>query len=689
MPPSEPRKRRHWSPLSFDRSPEPSGALRVLAAGTQLVGMTAQALVTNLWLVWALAVIMLAAGHVYAYRVAGRENRPRWPRVLAFVAFHLVFCWLFAGLFIGQPYPQAQFAMLATGLVSMEIFSRMNLNAAIGLGVANLYVAATLSRGYAFLGFLLAYLALWLAYLWLADSLDGGRQSTVTVTPAPTATGPRPGWAVRFAVLLLVAAPLVFVFTPQPAGRPLFLPMTFRLPIEQEPSASVINPALPLVQIQGEVNRGESEYYFGFADQIDLSYRGGLSNTVMMLVKSQAWSYWRGYALDHYDGRTWEQSDEAIATIRGTLDDNVFNVDPAAPGYAGEWFVQSFYIMQPMPNIVWAGGRPFRAYVAAQELGQDSTGGLRLGSALARGMTYSVISNRVEADPATLRATDGGPIPPEIRTTYLQLPDTVTARTRARAREWTATAATDYDRVVMIRDRLLEYEYDFFPPPQPPNTDAVDLFLFRDQRGVCEHYVSAMVVMLRELGIPARFVVGYGAGDYNPLSGYYTVRANDAHAWTEVYFPEVGWVPFDPTPGWNGDPQTGPVDTFIFSSFVKDTVLPRIPTAELGAAGLALLGWLGGVAGPVVVAVLLAGAGVGAWWLWRRVAGRRPRRYHTDPARRRVFRAYRWATFWRRIRRAPGQTIREQLAGHDDLQALREAVEAAAYRPEPPGKDAG
>ena len=663
-------KRIWWSPFKFDRSPEPSGKLRALAAGTQVVGMTAQVVVTNLWPVWALSVLMLVGGHVYAHRVADRDTRPRWPRVLAFIAFHLVFCWLFVGIFLGMPYPQAQFAMLATGLVSMEIFSRMNLNAAIGLGIANLYVAATLSRGYSFLFFLLVYLALWLAYLWLADSLDGERQSAVTVelaeTPetAPSRPRLRFGWTGRFALLLILAAPVVFLFTPQPAAKPLFMPLTFHLPVAQEPSASVINPAVPLVQIQGQVNRGESEYYFGFADQIDLSYRGGLSNTVMMLVKSQAWSYWRGYALDRYDGRNWEQSDEQIDRIQlDEYQDNLFKVDPDAPGWGGEWFVQSFYIMQPMPNIVWAGGRPFRAYVATEELGKDNTGGLRLGSSLERGMTYSIISNRVESDPAVLRATDGGAVPTDIRDMYLQLPDTVTQRTRDLAHEWATDATTDYDRVIAIRDELLKYEYDFYPPPQPLNTDAVDLFLFEDQRGVCEHYVSAMVVLLRELGIPARFVVGYGAGDYNPLSGYYTVRANDAHAWTEVYFPDVGWVPFDPTPGWNGDPQTGVVDSFIFSSFLQDAVLPRIPMDQIGATGLALLGAISGVIVPVLIAIFIAGVGVGGWWLWRRIARSRPRRYHTDPARRRVFRAYRRATFWRRLRRSPGQTVREQLAG--------------------------
>jgi hypothetical protein len=678
-----------WSPFQFDRSPEPSGWLRVFAAGAQLAGITAATFVTGLWPIWLVSVVMLLGGHLYAYRAITAGHRRRWVRVLAFGGFHLVLCWLLVGLFAGVPYPQAQFAMLATGIVSLEIFSRMNLNAAIGLGIANLYVAATLSRGYDFLVFLLAFLGLWLAYLWLADTLDGRKQSDLTLAP-PDDTSRRwavDGWSVRFGVGLLVMAPLVFAFTPQFAAQPLFMPLTVRLPIEQEPSASVINPAVPLVQFQGGVNRGKSEYYFGFADQIDLSYRGGLSNTVMMLVKSQAWSYWRGYALDEYNGRTWQQSDERVERIRDGRGGSVFEIDPDAPGLDGEWFVQSFYIQQDMPNVLWTGGDPFRAYVAATELGQDKTGGLRLGSALEKGMTYSVISNRVDASPEALRASDGGEIPADIRDQYLQLPESVTQRTHDLARTWTAGATTDYDRVIIIRDELLKYEYDFFPPPQPPGTDAVDLFLFEDQRGVCEHYVSAMVVMLRGMGIPARFVVGYGSGEYNPLSGFYTVRADDAHAWVEVYFPGEGWVPFDPTPGWNGSPVSGPVSSWVFSNFFDGQSLPSVSLADIGAAGAVILAVLGAVLGPLAVGV---GAGiivlVGVW-LWRRTQQARRRRHHTDHHRRAVFRAYRWAQFRLRLPREPGQTVREQFAGHDELAPLRDAVEIAAYRATPPDAD--
>ncbi|MEM6530242.1 MAG: transglutaminaseTgpA domain-containing protein, partial [Chloroflexota bacterium] len=585
---------------------------------------------------------------------------------------------------------QAQFAMLATAVVSLEIWSRMNLSASIGLGLANLYVAATLSRGYEFFAFLLVYLGLWLAYLWTADSIDGCRANTVIpvaqAKPQQQSARrrvPLAGWVTRVALVMVFAFPVIFVLVPRYAGRPLFMPVTLRVPVAQEPTASVINPAVPLVQIQGEVNRGESDYYFGFADQVDLSYRGGLSNTVMMLVKSPAWSYWRGYALDEYNGRTWRQSDEQLETVEPTFLNAAFFLDnDEADGYNGEWFVQSFYIMQDMPNIIWSGGTPFELYFAANEIGVDITDGIRVGTSLTAGTTYSVVSNRVDFEPDVLRAATGE-IPADIAEMYLQLPDTVTERTRELARTLTEDLPSDYDKAVAIRDHLLTYEYDFFPPPQPPNSDAVDMFLFEDQRGVCEHYVSSMVVMLRTLDIPARFVVGYGSGDYNPLSGYYTVRANDAHAWVEAYFPGQGWVPFDPTPGWTGDPLSGPVDKWMFSRALEGANLPLPSLDEVGAFAGGLLAIIGSVIVPIGIMAFVAGMGVFAFWLLRRYQRTRPTRYHTDPSRKAVFRAYRRAQFWLRARRLSWQTVSEHTSEHEHLSKLREAVEIAAYRAQP------
>ncbi len=79
-------------------------------------------------------------------------------------------------------------------------------------------------------------------------------------------------------------------------------------------------------------------------------------------------------------------------------------------------------------------------------------------------------------------------------------------------------------------------------------TDPVEDFLFVSKEGSCEHYASAMTLLLRSMGVAARPVGGYTMGEWNEIGGFYTVRQGHAHAWVEVFFPKTGWVPFDPTP---------------------------------------------------------------------------------------------------------------------------------------------
>jgi hypothetical protein len=90
-------------------------------------------------------------------------------------------------------------------------------------------------------------------------------------------------------------------------------------------------------------------------------------------------------------------------------------------------------------------------------------------------------------------------------------------------------------------------QYSLDIPPLPPGEDAVERFLFVDKVGFCEQIASSLVVMLRSQGISARLAAGYTPGERNPFTGFYEVRARDAHAWAEVYFPTIGWQAFDPT----------------------------------------------------------------------------------------------------------------------------------------------
>ena len=214
-----------------------------------------------------------------------------------------------------------------------------------------------------------------------------------------------------------------------------------------------------------------------------------------------------------------------------------------------------------------------------------------------------------------------------------------------------------------------------------PNTDAVDQFLFVDQRGVCEHFVSAMVVMLRSLGVPARLASGFGSGQFNAFTNYYEVRANDAHAWVEVYFPQYGWIPFDPTPGWNGDPQTGDIPRWIFSGALGDLNLPALPLKEIFQS---VIGSIGTILGVVLVVALVVVV-VYALRRWRVPIRLHWRRWtQRDPSRRAIFSAYRRAQRRLKSYRSEAQTIGEHAALTPELAELAELVDIAAYRPQPP-----
>ena len=666
--------------------PEPSARLRQIAFGAQAASILALAWPTRLWVVAIISIAILAFGHRTAYRM--RNKPPKWLRFVTFIGLHAVFGWMFVGLFSGQPYPQAQVAMLAMAVVSFELYQRLNLYSGIGIGLINLYVAATLSRDLTFMVFLLIFVGMMLAFLWRADVEDGLKDNPIVLKPVTKqvkrVSSIGRTWG-RFAVLASVCVAGVFIFTPRFAGYPIVPPFSFQLPINAPPSAQVINPAIPLFRAEGatsDATQGE-EYYAGFDQQLDLSYRGRLSDTIMMYVQSPAWSYWRGYAFDHYDGRSWSESNP--------------NLIPYSAGRSGRFaidrnpkreqtFVQTFYIAHDMPNVLWAGGHPISVFFPSRELALDVTGGIKVGSALQAGTVYSIESTNRNFEASELRQASGT-IPLSIRAPYLQLPESTTARTRELAQTITEGKTTTYDKVIAVRDYVMNtFPYDYFPPPQQPNTDAVDQFLFVDKRGVCEHFTSAMVVLLRAAGIPARFVVGYGSGTYNAITGYYEVHANDAHAWVEVYFPDLGWVPFDPTPGWTGDPQTGGVKRWVFSDLMAGVELPSIPFGKIFQASVSALG---AIIRPLIVIAIVAGIAGGLWFGWRRwkhwtFTGYSQGLIHQDKARRQIFAAYRKAQRQLKSYRDPTQTVQEHAGLTSELDTLAGLVDIAAYRPEAP-----
>ena len=113
-----------------------------------------------------------------------------------------------------------------------------------------------------------------------------------------------------------------------------------------------------------------------------------------------------------------------------------------------------------------------------------------------------------------------------------------------------ARATTPNDQATAIQDFLRNpnnFHYTLTPRQAPPGVDSLWFFLFTSHEGYCQYFATAMGDMLRSLGIPTRLVNGYGPGTYETKTARYVVRDEDAHTWVEVYFPDYGWVPFEPT----------------------------------------------------------------------------------------------------------------------------------------------
>jgi hypothetical protein len=149
------------------------------------------------------------------------------------------------------------------------------------------------------------------------------------------------------------------------------------------------------------------------------------------------------------------------------------------------------------------------------------------------------------------------------------VPD-VDERIAALAYSVAAVARTPFEKALALEDHLRkEYGYSLDLSGTPDHPDPLAMFLFDVRRGHCEYFASAMTIMLRQLGIPARMVNGFRTGTYNGFSGHWTVRQRDAHSWVEAWFPPYGWVEFDPTPAEPGPraPAIGTAITDLWDAF--------------------------------------------------------------------------------------------------------------------------
>ena len=154
-----------------------------------------------------------------------------------------------------------------------------------------------------------------------------------------------------------------------------------------------------------------------------------------------------------------------------------------------------------------------------------------------------------------------GEYPAWVVDTYLQGADNeriVGDRTRALADELMASWDTRYDRAFRLQKRLRRMDYDASLGDACAGFEAFPECLLTIERGFCQQYATTMVMVLRAMGVPARFVTGYLPGEHDE-NGRWVVEQQALHNWVEVYFPGFGWVRFDPTPRTSASARSPPI----------------------------------------------------------------------------------------------------------------------------------
>lgn len=266
-------------------------------------------------------------------------------------------------------------------------------------------------------------------------------------------------------------------------------------------------------------------------------------------------SYWRATVYDTYTGEGWVNTDPDTRVV----DANKLLGEPGFFMY--KEITGTIRPLEPGQRTIFAPPHPLRVSVPVDmdaieidDVGTQVVASmLRSRVPLDGGEGYKVTSAVTMAPPENLRR-DKTEYPEWVTQRYLQLPATLPDRVVQRAQEIAAEADNPYDVATAMEGHLRELVYNQSIPAPPPGADAVDYFLFDVQEGYCDYYASAMAVMLRAVGIPARLVVGYTPGLFTQPTpedaaaiGSYRVLERNAHAWTEVYFPTYGWIQFEPT----------------------------------------------------------------------------------------------------------------------------------------------
>lgn len=400
-----------------------------------------------------------------------------------------------------------------------------------------------------------------------------------------------------------------------------------------------------------------------FGQALNLGGPRRLTPRPVMMVQAPGGRYWRASVYDEYTGQGWQSHDQV------NLDMPPNKLISTLPFYrARRPFTQTYTLFNDGVSVLHgmnsarsvsrsavaktnhvsmeqASGGAHPYWAGKREPWLEELTYLQSYRRMKEGDSYQVVSLISVATREDLQG-DTASCPNWITERYLQLPEGIPRRVFDLAEEITQNKDNDFDKAAAIEDYLrVNISYNEAIPPPPPGRDKVDYILFDSKEAYCDYYATAMIVMLRHLGVPARLAAGYAQGQPDTLDDntqIYNVQNKDAHSWVEVFFPSYGWIEFEPTAAQAVIiRRTEQNDEFIPAADRLDTgpdgefdPLDRLEDADLNAEGdlpakspafqitLPGLGrisvsWRGAVGAAVVILLVLAAFGGWAFYARR------------------------------------------------------------------------
>ncbi|MGI9534904.1 MAG: transglutaminaseTgpA domain-containing protein [Thermodesulfobacteriota bacterium] len=268
--------------------------------------------------------------------------------------------------------------------------------------------------------------------------------------------------------------------------------------------------------------------------------------------------YWRGVALDYFDGKVWSQTNKSNTKKFWKKHSGLFIVNAENDTNLAKQEI----ITQPLDtDVVFSANKPVAFKDVPYNRITSVNDSYYHDGVFSKNTKYTAYSDIYRPGPGKLKRVDYY-VPETINDLYARKL-IVSTSVKELANELYIPDGTVYENVVNVRDHLRENMSYTRVLESNENIPPLDQFLFENKEGHCEYFASSMVVILREMGIPSRLVTGFLGGEFNYIGEYFLVRESDAHAWVEVYFPEYGWISFDPTP--SDDSYNTPINLLISS----------------------------------------------------------------------------------------------------------------------------